>query len=83
MSVRLCGSLQKPYPDTRCVQGTHHRPAVRWQSNADILETAQSRHSPQHLMLSPGKSCMKQVYIHGVLLPIYLLGMFLFAAPAV
>ena len=72
---KLPGALQKPHSDMYCVQGAHHRPAVRWQNNADILESAQSRHSPQHLILSPNKSCMKQVYTNELLLHVCLLGM--------
>lgn len=41
-------------------QGAHHRPAVRWKSDTDMHESAHSCHSPQHSMLSPNKSCMKQ-----------------------
>ena len=58
---KLPGARRKPHSEMYCVQGAHHRPAVRWQSNADILDSTQSRHSPQHLILSPNKSCMKQV----------------------
>ena len=72
-ACHTAGTLQKSHPDMYCVQGAHHRPAVTWQSNADILQSAQSRHSPQHLMLSPKKSCLKQVHKNG--LQVYLLGM--------
>lgn len=57
VSVCLAEALTR-----QCLQGAHHRPAVRWQNGANIHESAQSRYSPQHLMLSPNKSCMKQVH---------------------
>ncbi|DBA66991.1 hypothetical protein WJX79_001360 [Trebouxia sp. C0005] len=41
-------------------QGVEHRPAVRWQSDFHQARSAQARHSPQHAILAPNKSCLKQ-----------------------
>lgn len=43
------------------LQGSEHRPAVRWQSDFHQARPVLARHSPQHAMLTPNKPCLKQV----------------------
>ncbi|KAL0032901.1 hypothetical protein WJX77_005509 [Trebouxia sp. C0004] len=54
---QLCDAANVQY--TR-QQGVEHRPAVRWQTDYHQARLAQTRHSPQHAMLMPNKSCLKQ-----------------------